>query len=30
MLERHELVVRPVKVVGDAGYLLVELPEGVA
>lgn len=30
MLQVHDLVVRPVKMVGDKGYLLVELIEGVA
>ena len=30
VLQRHDLGVRPVKVIGDEGYLLVELLEGVA
>jgi hypothetical protein len=30
MLERHDLCLRPVKVIGDVGYLLVELLQGVA
>ena len=30
VLQRHDLLVRPVEVVGDEGYLLVELVEGVA
>src|SRR4030095_2693069 len=30
MLQPQHLVVRPVKVIGDKGYLLVELAEGVA
>jgi len=30
MIERHELVIRPVEMVGEHGYLLVELIEGVA
>jgi len=30
MLEVHDLLVGPVEVIGDMGYLLVELDEGVA
>jgi hypothetical protein len=30
MLERHDLRLRPVKVIGDVGYLLVKLLQGVA
>jgi hypothetical protein len=30
MLEAHNLIVRPVKVVGDEGYLLVQSVEGIA
>ena len=30
VLERHELFVGPVEVIGEIGYLLVELSEGVA
>lgn len=30
VLERHDLRVGPVKVIGDKGYLLLELGEGVA
>jgi hypothetical protein len=30
VLHVHDVVVRPLKVVGDEGYLLIELVEGVA
>lgn len=30
VLKREQLVVRPVEVIGETGYLLVELREGVA
>jgi hypothetical protein len=30
MLERQDGVVRPMKVEGDEGYLLIELLEGIA
>jgi hypothetical protein len=30
MLHPHDLSMRPVKVVGDKGYLPIELIEGVA
>ena len=30
MLQGHDLIVRPVEVIGDEGYLLVERLEGVA
>lgn len=30
VFQRHERVVRPVKVIGEIGYLLVKLVEGVA
>jgi hypothetical protein len=30
VLERHDLVMRPVKVIGEKGYLLVQRLEGVA
>jgi hypothetical protein len=30
VLEREQLVVRPVEVIGEIGYLLVKLCEGVA
>jgi len=30
VFERHQLFVRPVEVIGDVGYLLIQLREGVA
>jgi hypothetical protein len=30
VLQSHHLIVRPVKVISDKGYLLIELLEGVA
>ncbi|MBP8054754.1 MAG: hypothetical protein KA314_02880 [Chloroflexi bacterium] len=30
MLQTHHLIMRPVKVVSDEGYLLLQLVEGVA
>ncbi len=30
VLQRHDLLIRPMKVIGDVGYLLVEPVEGVA